>query len=228
MKGLWRLVFLVLFAISCQTLPAIKSPGPQTRLQALTCPSPFLKEPYRLVHAIEVRLGGDTKSAILGVTVADPVNRFISCAIMTAEGLVLFEAQANPTLQIIRALPPFDSADFARNMIDDIRLIFFAPEGELEQKGTLADGSTVCRWREQAGNRIDVIARQPEGIDINRYSVYGGLKRRIKLDRTEENVYSNIDLQANEFFNYSLIMTLIEAVPLEGEKVNEQSKGAEE
>jgi hypothetical protein len=228
MKCMRLLILSALFLVSCQTLPAIKSPVPQAESKALTCPSPFLKEPYRLVHAIEVRLGGDTKSAILGVTVADPVDRFISCAIMTAEGLVLFEAQANPVLKIVRALPPFDSADFARNMIDDIKLIFFAPEGELQQIGTLADGSTICRWRGEGGYWVDVIARQPEGIEINKYSVYGGLKRRIKLNRTEDNVYSSIELTANEFFNYSLIMTLIEAVPMEGEMKNEKSKGAEE
>jgi hypothetical protein len=228
MKAMRLLVLLALFAVSCLTLPAIKLPVPQAESQVLTCPSPFLKEPYRLVHAIEVRLRGDTKSAILGVTIADPADRFISCAIMTAEGLVLFEAQANPTLKIIRALPPFDSADFALNMIDDIKLIFFVPEGEREQIGTLADGSTICRWRPEGGYWIDVIARQPEGIEINKYSAFGGLKRRIKLNRTEDNVYSRIELKANEFFNYSLIMTLIEATPAEGEMENEESKGAEE
>jgi hypothetical protein len=147
---------------------------------------------------------------------------------MTAEGLVLFEAQANPVLKINRALSPFDSADFAGNMIDDIKLIFFAPEGKREQSGTLADGSTICRWRGEGGYWIDVIARQPEGIEINKYTAGGGLKRRIKLNRTEDNVYSSIELTANEFFNYSLIMTLIEAAPVESEMNNEQAKGAEE
>jgi hypothetical protein len=228
MKAMRLLILSALFAVSCQTLPAIKLPVPQAQSQVLTCPSPFLKESYRLVHAIEVRLRGETKSAILGVTIADPSNRFISCAIMTAEGLVLFEAEANPTLKIVRALPPFDSADFARNMIDDIKLIFFAPAGELQQMGTLPDGSTVCRWRGEGSHWIDVIAKLPEGIEINKYSAYGGLKRRIKLSRTEDSAYSLIELKANEFFNYSLTMTLIEATPAEGEMENEESKGKEE
>ena len=229
MNALRLLLLPVLFLVSCQTLPAIKLPVPQSPVQVLTCPSPFLKESYRLVHAIEVRRGGETKNAILGVTVADPVDRFISCAIMTAEGLVLFEAQANPELKIIRALPPFDSADFARNMIDDISLIFFPPEGELQQIGTLADGSTICRWQEKGGYIIDVIAKQPEGIDINKYSAYGGLKRRIKLNPRGDNIYSSIELTAHEFLNYSLIMTLIEAVPVEGDTTtDEQSEDEDE
>ena len=74
------------------------------------------------------------------------------------------------TLKVNRALPPFDSGDFARNMIEDIKLIFFAPEGEIQEKGSLPDGATACRWQEENGDWIDVIATNPEGIEIKRYS----------------------------------------------------------
>jgi hypothetical protein len=68
---------------------------------------PFLKEKYRLVHSIENRMFGETQSVIIGVTLADPSTRVISCAIMTAEGMVLFEAESGPgTLKVNRALPP--------------------------------------------------------------------------------------------------------------------------
>ena len=66
---------------------------------------------------------------------------------MTAEGMVLFEAEAAPTLKLIRSLPPFDSRDFAQNMIEDIRLIFLAPEGKITTKGSLSDGAEICRWQ---------------------------------------------------------------------------------
>ena len=52
--------------------------------------------------------------------------------------MVLLEAQATPTLEVIRALPPFDSGDFAKNMIEDIKLIFLAPDGDIRAKGILA------------------------------------------------------------------------------------------
>jgi len=48
---------------------------------------------------------------------------------------VLFEAEAGlGKLKVNRALPPFDSEDFAKNMIEDIKLIFFTPEGKSKIK----------------------------------------------------------------------------------------------
>jgi len=215
MKGLPFLI-LTVFLFSCQTLPLINSPVSPADENALTCPSPFLKEKYRLVHAIETRMAGDTQSVIIGVTLADPSTRFVSCAIMTAEGMVLFEAESGPgTLKVNRALPPLDSTDFAKNMIEDIKLIFFAPEGKLQAKGNLPDGANACRYKEENGDWIDVINDKSEGTVIKRYSSDGALKRLIKFNKTTGNIYQSIELQANETFNYSLLMTLIEAQPVE-------------
>jgi hypothetical protein len=217
MKGIPFLI-LIVFLFSCQTLPLINAPVFPADEKALTCPSPFLKEKYRLVHTIETRVAGKTQSAIIGVTLADPSTRFISCAIMTAEGMVLFEAESGPgTLKITRSLPPFDSADFAKNMIEDIKLIFFAPEGKIQKKGNLPDGAAVCRYLEENGDWIDVITDKSEGTAIKRYSSAGILKRQVKFNKTTGNIYQSIELQANETFNYSLLMTLIEVQPVGSE-----------
>ena len=222
MKGMPFLI-LTIFIFSCQTLPLINSPVSPADEKALTCPSPFLKEKYRLVHAIETRVAGKTQSAIIGVTLADPSTRFISCAIMTAEGMVLFEAESGPgMLKINRALPPFDSVDFAKNMIEDIKLIFFAPEGKIQKKGSLPDGASACRYHEENGDWIDVIANKSEGTEIKRYSSTGILKRHIKFNKTAGNIYQSIELQANEAFNYSLLMTLIEAEPVKSELLQKE------
>ena len=217
MKGIPFLI-LIVFLFSCQTLPLINAPVFPADEKALTCPFPFLKEKYRLVHTIETRVAGKTQSAIIGVTLADPSTRFVSCAIMTAEGMVLFEAESGPgALKITRALPPFDSMDFAKNMIEDIKLIFFTPEGKIQMKGNLPDGTAVCRYREENGDWIDVIADKSEVMTINRYSSAGILKRHVKFNKTAGNIYQSIELQANETFNYSLLMTLIDAQPAESE-----------
>jgi hypothetical protein len=206
------------FLLSCQTLPLINSPASPAEEKNLTCPSPFLKERYRLVHAIETRVAGKTQSAIIGVTLADPDTRFVSCAIMTAEGMVLFEAESGPAmLKVKRALPPFDSVDFAKNMIEDIKLIFFAPEGKIQKKGKLPAGATACRYHEENGDWIDVITDKSEGMAIKRYTSDGILKRQVKFNKTTVNIYQSIELQANEVFNYSLLMTLIEAEPVKSE-----------
>ena len=217
MKGIPFLI-LIVFLFSCQTLPLINAPVSPADEKALTCPSPFLKEKYRLVHTIETRMAGKTQSSIIGVTLADPSTRFISCAIMTAEGMVLFEAESGPgALRVTRALPPFDSMDFAKNMIEDIKLIFFTPEGKIQMKGNLSDGATACRYREENGDWIDVITDESEGTAIKRYSSAGILKRHVKFNKKAENIYQSIELQANENFNYSLLMTLIEAQPVKSE-----------
>lgn len=179
-----------------------------------------------MVHAIEIQMAGDLRSIIIGVTLADPSTRSVSCAIMTAEGMTLFEAESGPdALKVNRALPPFDSADFAKNMMENIKLIFFSPEGKLQTKGNLPDGAAVCRYSEENGNWIDVIAKKSEGPEIKRYSSSGILKQRIRFNKTAGNIYQRIELQANEQFNYSLLMTLIEAQPVKNKLLRTKSFG---
>jgi len=208
------LFIVIFFLVSCSTMPAINPQILSTGQKNLTCPSPFLKEKYQLIHAIEISAAGNVQGAIIGITVADPSTRFVSCAIMTAEGMVLLEAQSeNEKLIVHRALPPFDSGDFAQNLIDDIRLIYFNPRGLLEKKGNLPDGSTACRWQEENGDFIDVIANKPESTEIKKYSPGGSLNRYVKLSQTAGNHYSSIELQGSEMVDYKLLMTLIEAQP---------------
>jgi hypothetical protein len=225
MKGLLQLLLAALFLISCQALPVIKSPASQAGSELFVCPAPFLKDKYRLVHAIEIHSAGTTRGGIIGVTVIDPVKRIVSCAIMTAEGMVLLEAEDNVSLKVIRALPPFDSAPFAENLIEDVKLIFFAPRGDVQKRGTLPDGSTVCRWREADGGWIDIASGASGGMEISKYTTRGSLKRRVRLHNTRENIYSSIELSATELFDYSLIMKLIEAAPAEGDLKMDDSEG---
>jgi hypothetical protein len=209
------LLISTFFLISCQTLPVINPPSPLTNERFFDCPSPFLKQKYRLVHAIETRMAGNARSSIIGIILADPSTRSISCAIVTAEGMALFEAESGPGwIKVNRALPPFDSENFTKNMIEDIKLIFFAPEGKIQKTGSFPDGAKVCRYLEENGEWIDVIENKSEGAQVKRYTPSGSLKRHILFNNTLKNVYKSIELLANEQFNYSLLMTLIEAQPV--------------
>jgi hypothetical protein len=199
-------------------LPLINSPASPAEVKNITCQSPFLKEKDRLVHAIEIRVAGKTQSAVIGVTLANPDTRLISCAIMTPEGMVLFEAESGPgMLKVNRALPPFDSIDFAKNMLEDIKLIFFAPDGKIQKKGNLPDGMIACRYHEENVDWIDVMTDKSEGIVIKRYTSDGILKRHVIFNKTMGNIYQSIELNANETFSYLLLMTLIEARPAKSE-----------
>lgn len=209
------LLILFFFLSSCQTLPVIHSPSSSAGEKSWACPSPFLKEKYRLVHAIEARMAGNQRSSVIGITLADPSSRSVSCAIMTAEGMVLFEAESvQGTLRVNRALPPFDSESFAKNMIEDIELIFLQPPGNLRSKGYLADGSAACRYLEEDGKWIDVTENQSDGIQTKRYSSSGALERIISFNKRTKNIYQRIELQADETFDYSLLLNLIEAQPV--------------
>lgn len=214
------LLLFVFLLFSCQTLPVIDSPLLLKNEKSFICPSPFLNKKYRMVHAIETRVGGKTQSSIIGVTVVDPVSRSISCAIMTAEGLVLFEAESGPDkFRISRALPPFDTEDFAKNMIEDIKLIFFMPEGKLQNRGYLHDGSKVCRYLQKKGDWIDVIESKSGDKQVNRYTSSGVLKRHVLFNKTPKNIYRRIELQAYENMDYSLLMNLIEIQPVKTQAV---------
>ncbi len=218
------LLILIFFLCSCQTMPLINPPVSPTGGRSFTCPSPFLKSKYRFIHTIEVRMAGNTQSAIIGVTVADPSAGIVSCAIMTAEGMVMFEAESGPAgIKVHRALPPFDSENFAKSMIEDIKLIFFTPQGRIQRRGYLPDGAIVCRYQEENGDWIDVIACKAEGTEIKRYSSAGIIKRQIKFKEISGNIYQRIELQAYETFDYSLLMNLVEAQPVKSKLLRTKS-----
>ena len=160
-------------------------------------------------------MAGKTRNVIIGVTLIDPVSQSVSCAVLTAEGMVLFEAESTPEkLKVTRALPPFDSESFAENMLEDIRLIFLEPQGKLQNRGYFSSGERVCRYLKANGDWIDVAATKALKTEIKRYSSSGTLKRHVIYDKAEEDIYQLIELRASETMDYSLLMTLMEAQPI--------------
>jgi hypothetical protein len=211
MKGLCFLISVFLLA-SCATLPAIQEPSADQAKKPVICPSPFLLEKTRFIHTVDVQAAGQTKAVMIGVTVADPGSRTFSCAIMSTEGMVVFEAVSeNEGVKVIRALPPFDKPDFARNMMDDMELIFLEPGGEFVGKGVFAGGEVVCRRRHQRGGWVDVMEGSDGRLQIRRYSKCGALQRTVFLNGNSPDAYKTIELQSAGWMSYGLTMTLIES-----------------
>ncbi|MBN1474257.1 MAG: hypothetical protein JW914_06555 [Syntrophaceae bacterium] len=209
------LIICIFVLSACQTLPVITQTTPPEKT-ASACPNPFLKQKTTLIHAIEVHMPGGIKNAVIGITEADPATRAISCAIMTVEGMVLFEAiETDGSLDIRHALPPFDSAHFARNMIEDIKLIFFEPRGKIEKIGFLPSGETACRWRTGNSDTVDVLKTSGGLPEVKRYSGSGKVKRYIKFSGFTGGFYQSIELRAQELASYTLFMNLVEARPAE-------------
>lgn len=120
------LLILSLLLASCSSLPEIR-PSADVTGKMSACPSPFVVQKTRFIHAIEAAMAGETRAVMIGVTVADPAARTLSCALLSPEGLVFFEASRTSIgTQISRALPPFDKVDVARGLMDDIELIFLS------------------------------------------------------------------------------------------------------
>lgn len=223
MRG-FLLLISALLLVSCAALPAI-SPRNDSGGKMFACQAPYFTVKNRFIHAIEVRRAGQAQTVMVGVTLIDPAARTISCALVSTEGMAFFEAAQGPDgLAVSRALPPFDSGDFARNMMEDIGLIFLAPQEAPVQKGVLAGGDAVCRYKGPAG-WIDVGTGRDGRIRIRRYSKRGGLERSVTLAGGAD-PYSTIELHSSGLIEYELIMTLIEseAVP-NGPLPGDQIKG---
>lgn len=204
------LLILPLLLASCSSLPEIR-PSPDAAGTRFACPSPFVARKTLFIHAIEAATAGETRAVMIGVTVADPASRTLSCALMSPEGMVLFEASRNPSgTQISRALPPFDEEEFARGLLDDIELIFFEPPEPVERAGLLDTGRFMCRRRLQGGGWLDVGKDRDGRVRIHRYSKGGTLRRSVAL-AGGANPYAAIELQASEGIGYSLSMTLVES-----------------
>lgn len=204
------LMLAAVFALSCQSGHEIKL-FDQLAAQSIACPCPYPQTKIRFIHTIEVRSFHDVKTALIGVTLIDPASRIISCALMSAEGMAVFEASATPEgLEISRALPPLDSQNFARNMMDDIEMIFLPPRSTDVQKGILADGTRVCRYQSNDG-WIDMAGDGGGKIEIKRYEKGRKLKRSVTLAGGASGHYDMIELAAPGTFGYRLTMTLIDS-----------------
>jgi hypothetical protein len=125
-------------------------------------------------------------------------------------------------LIIHRAVPPFDSGDIAEGLMEDIRLIFFKPEGILTASGFTESGSSICRYRRNDGMDVDVIVFTEGGWEINQYDPLFGLHRSIKAEFSaghepmgmNDRIPERLKLTAHGFLGYKLSLDLIESVCL--------------
>ncbi len=164
MQRLLLCLTVVLLLSSCATakkelLPKlVHAPGATKSLQQ--CAALFPQGRWQMVHALAFRMADGTSGNAIGVLVLE--GQGIKSALMTVEGLTLFEAQSTDAehLEVLRALPPFDKPGFAAGLMRDVRTLFQPPSG-LARYGTLADGTPVCRYN--AGQGVTDILPQEDG-----------------------------------------------------------------
>lgn len=175
------------------------------------CLSIFPDRPWEAVHRIEAEFGVRGTSQFLGLTKGDPAKGNIHCTLLTAEGFVLFEAeQHEDRLSISKAMPPFDSPTFTKGLIEDVELIFFAPQEQPSESGRAADGSFVCRWGGPYGPMKEIMKVKSDLWRIFLWNNQGNIKREVWITKPPaENLASKIELHALEVYDYRLKMILL-------------------
>ena len=213
---LLSLVLLALLLVGCARLPPIT---PLTAPETMTCPVVYVRDAWQFVHIIEATPPGRTTTTLMGAVEVTPDEDRLHCALMTLEGLVLFEADGGRQVNILRALPPFDKPGFTHGLIEDIRLMFLAPETVSMVCGRLAEGRAVCRYRLADNQTRDLLTTEDHGWELRAYNKDGTLRRTLIADGSgAENAATRIPkhltLIAHGMLGYELNLTLVEALPL--------------
>lgn len=165
------------------------------------------------VHSIEAELTGRNHAFMLGITRISPQDRTIWAVMMTFEGMVLFDAIHDDSMVINRAIPPFDSKFFAQGLMEDIGLIFFEPERNFFEVGTLGTGESICRFYTHEKMITDVTIGQYSHVTVNRYHRHR-LHRTVRLypgeTQSDLSVFQRLELIAHGPVKYKMELNLLE------------------
>jgi hypothetical protein len=150
-----------------QLLPDLPPMSGRSGIQG-KCTAMFPEGRWQFVHTIAFHMANGNAGTALGVVVL--AGGEVNCALMTVEGLTLFEARSagGGDLQVMRAIPPFDNREFAAGLMRDIRTIFFQPAGE-GHYGRLPGNAPVCRYI-AAGQVTDILPREDGCWRLDTYS----------------------------------------------------------
>ncbi|OEU46736.1 MAG: hypothetical protein BA862_07455 [Desulfobulbaceae bacterium S3730MH12] len=208
-------VMILLTSCAVEKQRHLPNLSPAPALEETSCSAAvFPQGKWQFIHAIDFSMKNGAGTAVIGVTSLSR-NR-IDCALITIEGLTLFEAayEEEKGLEIRRAVPPFDKPLFAEGLIRDLRTIFQPPTGGM-QTGQIPGAITVCRYADNMGRVIDVLPEADDCWQINIYNSEMTLDRSITGRSCRNNGSAQVPeyLELNSYgqTGYTLKMTLIRA-----------------
>ena len=158
-----ELAVLPVFALcgACAHLPTLSPLSSESAAGATTrCRQAFPAQPWRATHTIIATLPFGNNGALLGVTAAGP--EWLHAILLSPEGIRLFEgvqASGGPgraSLDVRRAVPPFERGAFAASLMADVGNAFMSPPGDPVAIGKYASGETICRWSPPGAETTDV------------------------------------------------------------------------
>lgn len=179
------------------------------------CESVFPQGRWQFVHAIAYSMEDGSGTTVIGVT--SLAGDEISCALMTVEGLTLFEAVDRPKggLEVRRAVPPFDKPAFAEGLMEDVRTIFRAPAPATMQYGRSATNIPTCRYTGVDGRITDVLPGVDGCWQIRSYGADQTMNRSVTGRSCRKKgaslIPEHLELRGFGHTDYTLKMTLLQA-----------------
>jgi hypothetical protein len=203
---------VLMFCVGCLPMPETALlPGAPEELQR--CFALFPSGPWECVHKIEAVIQEGMPFVLLGITKGDPADRKLHTALLTPEGFILFEAeQLEDTISVLKAVAPFDSAAFARGLMEDVSLLFLPPQGGPSKWGRSADGAILCQWESPDGSRREISLSTVLKISLR--DRHGDLVKEALLKAPfVKGLASQMELRAHKPAPYRLKMTLLSGTP---------------
>ncbi len=217
----WAMVFFLLSSCSTKQITGlpelndVNSADIGGRQIQKSCEHTFVKGQYQFVHSIVFQMANGHGATVIGVTVLE--GDILKTGLMGVEGFVLFEAvlSREKQLEVSRALPPFDTTEFASGLMRDVQAIFYVPTDKHPRTGKLADGTPVCRYLEDNDQITDIILNVDGSRGINVYDMGHKKSRSIivgsRIPVDGEMIPEALELKAHGLQGYTLHMTLISA-----------------
>lgn len=171
-KRILLLMIFLLLSWGCAAGPPTLYPFAAVNWQTFdTCVSFEVPGSWQFVHIIEITPPGHRTITLMGVVQTDDAPWRIHCALLSLEGLVLFEArwEADETT-VLRALPPLDKPGFADGLMADLLFIFMAPDIASQTFAQLKNGTPVCRYVLKNGEIRDFLTFPNGSWQLLRYA----------------------------------------------------------
>lgn len=195
-------------------LPALSAVSPARAPGILReCQAIFPPGPWQATHVVEASMPMGNDTSLIGVVAADSKPEGFRSLLMTAEGIVLFNAvYRQGVIEVRRALPPLDPTGFGRAMIGDVHLLLFAPSGRLTEVGELPNGDGVCRWQ-RGEEAVDAIVARGRVVRLLRFES-GSLVREVKFgEPNASGLPVEAWLETQGMIGYRLHLRLLEFTP---------------
>lgn len=206
-------ILISLLILSCKNLPVIEQGISVIKPEI----NPFPEKKYQLTHSIKAELPNGDLLLVIGVTVVDPDERSIHAVMMSVEGLVLFDINyKNNNVNVNRGIPGMqsvDSIEFARSLMEDLKLIYFKPGCGITEAGQLS-GKYTERYKCNEETVIDII-EEGRTVKINKYDSSNSIVRVVNIFSINNNGLPELlELTAPGIFGYSLYMKLVNSEQL--------------